>query len=153
MRPEHPTGALLAPAEWERLLAALPPGCVVAADEACLDYVPFERRIPRLRDVEARRPVVLLRSFSKFYGPAGLRLGYVVADEALVAYLAAVEERYNVNCVVLAEGLARRRLLVRAGSELGLPGYLRITVAPAPVMRRVVDDFREVVAELAPVGT
>jgi histidinol-phosphate aminotransferase len=44
---------------------------------------------------------------------------------------------------LLAEELARQGLLIRPGSELGLPGYVRITVGPVPLMRRVVAAFAE----------
>ena len=203
--PNNPTGDVLDEAEWRHLLDGLPPACVVVVDEAYVDYVPPAARVARLLSVEEGRPVVVLRSFSKFYGLAGLRLGYAVVDEALAQFLAIVDEPYNVNCaalaagraclravdaaearrrevaearealadglreagaeplpsaanfvlarvpvddVLLADGLARRGLLVRAGSEIGLPGYVRITVGPAPLMCRVASELGEVRAAL-----
>jgi histidinol-phosphate aminotransferase len=47
----------------------------------------------------------------------------------------------GVDDVALAEALARRGLLVRAGSELGLDGFVRITVGPEELMRRAVDEL------------
>lgn len=191
--PNNPTGSLIRPDEWEAFLAVLPERCAVVVDEAYIDYVPLERRARREADVEAGRPVVALRSFSKIFGLAGLRLGYAIVDETLAAYLDVVQEPFNVNRAALAAGRAclrhpevveeRRRaaaaarsflcrllgeigveplpseanfllarvgvddvalaraleakgILVRAGSELGLPGYLRITVGPPPLMER-----------------
>ena len=104
--PNNPTGLRLDPEEWSEFLNSLPAGCVVVADEAYVDYLPLEGRAPRVAEIEAGRALVVLRSFSKFFGLAGLRLGYAVADPALVAHLAVVEEPFNVNCAALAEGVA-----------------------------------------------
>jgi histidinol-phosphate aminotransferase len=204
--PNNPTGDVLAPSEWTFLLDAIPDSCVAVVDEAYVDYVPPGERLPRLAAIEEGQAVVVLRSFSKFFGLAGLRLGYAIADDALVDYLAVVEEPYNVNCAALAAGraclravdaadrrrkevaearellarglhdvgaeplpaaanfvlarvgvddrllaeeLARRGLLIRPGSDVGFPGYVRITVGPAPLMRRVLDAFAEVSSALA----
>ena len=198
--PNNPTGDMLEPGEWAYLLDQLPGSCVAVVDEAYVDFVALEARLPRLAAVEEGRPVVVLRSFSKFFGLAGLRLGYTIADAALTDGLALVEEPYNVNCAALAAGraclragdaaeerrrevaearellaaglrdagaeplpaaanfvlarigvddrmladeLARQGLLVRPGSDVGLPGYVRITVGPVPLMRRVVAAFTD----------
>jgi histidinol-phosphate aminotransferase len=203
--PNNPTGDVLGAGEWAELLDALPPGCVAIVDEAYVDFLPEAERLPRVRDVEAGRPVVLLRTFSKLYGLAGLRLGYAVVDEELARYLALVEEPYNVSLaaiaagraclrateaadrrrtevaagraaltdglraagleprpsaanfvmarvdvddVALAERLARRGLLIRAGTDFGLGGYVRITVGPVDLMHRVTDAVRDVCTEL-----
>ncbi len=203
--PNNPTGAVLEREEWAAFLDALPDSCVVVADEAYADFLPAEGRIRRELDVEAGRPVVVLRSFSKFYGLAGLRLGYAVVDEALGAYLALVDEPYNVNCAALAAGraclrateaaeerrrevgegretladglrearleplpsvtnfvlarvdvddtalaeaLAARAILIRPGTDFNLPGYVRITVGPAQLMRHVTAELHEVCSEL-----
>lgn len=202
--PNNPTGAVLDRDEWKAFLAALPDGCVVVADEAYVDFLPAERRVGRELDVD-RWPVVVLRSFSKFYGLAGLRLGYAIVEEALAPYLALMEEPYNVNCaalaagrasllateaaaqrrqqvregretltrglreagleplpseanfvmarvdvddLVLAEELARSGLLIRPGTDFGLPGYVRITAGPVPLMERVTAELRDVCARM-----
>jgi histidinol-phosphate aminotransferase len=203
--PNNPTGAVLDAGEWAAFLDGLPDRCVAVVDEAYVDYVPTEQRVQRVADIGAGRLLVLLRSFSKFFGLAGLRLGYVIAPEALVPYLAIVEEPYNVNCAALAagraclragaaaddrrrdvaearetlsegmraagleplpsetnfvlarvdvdeaalaDGLAARGILIRPGSDVGLPGHVRITVGPVPLMNRVAADLREVCAGL-----
>ncbi|MGI8479774.1 MAG: pyridoxal phosphate-dependent aminotransferase [Gaiellaceae bacterium] len=199
--PNNPTASVVDAVEWERFLEALPDACVAVVDEAYIDYLPVSRRVRRELDVENGRPVVLLRSFSKFFGLAGLRLGYAIVDEALASYLDIVDEPFNVNCAGLAAGraclratdaadrrrgevaearealarglrqagavplpsaanfvlarvdvddaaladrLAARGLLIRPGSDFGLPGYVRITVGPTPLMDRVVAEVREV---------
>jgi histidinol-phosphate aminotransferase len=104
--PNNPTGSLIDPAEWSAFLDALPPGCVAVADEAYIDYVDPATRIRREQDVAAGRPVVVLRTFSKIFGLAGMRLGYAIAAPELVPYLQAVQEPFNVNRPALVAGTA-----------------------------------------------
>ena len=108
--PNNPTGTALERREWEEFLDALPERCVVVADEAYVDFLPPDRRLGRERDVVDGKPLVVLRSFSKFFGLAGLRLGYAIADEALAGYFRVVDEPFNVNCVALAAGRASLRV-------------------------------------------
>ena len=132
--PNNPTGSLIDPADWAAFLDALPPGCLAVADEAYMDYVDPGTRIRREDDVAAGRPVVVLRTFSKIFGLAGLRLGYAIAAPELVPYLQTVQEPFNVNRPALVAGAAslgrpdelaeRRRATVeaRAGLAAALAG-------------------------------
>src|SRR3954462_14637678 len=70
-----------------------------------MDYVPPEERPRREDDVAGGRRVVVLRTFSKIFGLAGLRLGSVPAAPALVDLLHSVQEPFNVNRAALAGGL------------------------------------------------
>lgn len=161
--PNNPTGLRLEPGKWSAFLDSLPADCVVVADEAYIDYLPLDGRIPRITDVEAGRPLVVLRSFSKFYGLAGLRLGYAVAGEALVAHLAVVEEPFNVNCVALeaggaslraTEAAACRRDEVTEAREALIEALRAAGAEPYPsetnfVLARIDGDDRLIAAELA----
>ena len=129
--PNNPTGTALERREWEAFLDALPERCVVVADEAYMDFLPPDRRLGRERDVLDGKPLVVLRSFSKFFGLAGLRLGCAIADEALAGYLRAVDEPFNVNCMALAAG----RASLRVGDEVHA------------TRRREVADAREYLTE------
>jgi histidinol-phosphate aminotransferase len=104
--PNNPTGSLLEAAEWGDFLRALPEDCVVAADEAYIDFVPPEERLRREDDIAAGRPLIVLRTFSKIFGLAGLRLGYAVATPGLIPYLQTVQEPFNLNRPALVAGLA-----------------------------------------------
>jgi histidinol-phosphate aminotransferase len=110
--PNNPTGLRVEAAEWRAFLDAVGPDCVVVADEAYVDYVAPLERVRREDDVADGRRVVVLRTFSKIFGLAGLRLGYALADPALVRYLQSVQEPFNVNRAALAAGVAS---LGRAG--------------------------------------
>ena len=104
--PNNPTGLLIRRQEWEAFLAAVPEGIVAVVDEAYREYAEPEHRVVREPDVLAGRPVVLLRTFSKIFGLAGLRLGYAVAHPELAPFLDVVQEPFNVNRAALAAGRA-----------------------------------------------
>jgi histidinol-phosphate aminotransferase len=104
--PNNPTGAVVSTADWQAFLDALPDGCLAVVDEAYGEYVDPAQRIRREDDVTAGRPVLLLRTFSKIFGLAGLRLGYAVAAPELADFLHVVQEPFNVNRVALAAGTA-----------------------------------------------
>ncbi|HKP19580.1 MAG TPA: aminotransferase class I/II-fold pyridoxal phosphate-dependent enzyme [Gaiellaceae bacterium] len=161
--PNNPTGSLTEPDEWRAFLAALPPRCVAVADEAYADYVDPALRLGRERDVEAGRPLVVLRTLSKLFGLAGLRLGYAVADPELAHFLDVVHEPFNVNRAALAAGrasLARpelieeRRQAVAAARDLLCLRLVEAGVEPMPsqanfVLVRVGGDDRELARALA----
>jgi histidinol-phosphate aminotransferase len=104
--PNNPTGSLIDPSDWAAFLDALPPGCVAVADEAYIDYIDPRTRMRREEDVAGGRPLVVLRTFSKIFGLAGLRLGYAIAAPELVPYLQTVQEPFNVNRPALVAGAA-----------------------------------------------
>ncbi len=104
--PNNPTGSLARPDEWRRFLDELPGDCVVVADEAYADYVDPRLRLGRERDVQAGKPVAVLRTMSKLFGLAGLRLGYAIVDAELAHFLNVVQEPFNVNRAALAAGTA-----------------------------------------------
>lgn len=104
--PNNPTGDALSAGEWDRFLDALPPGCLAVVDEAYGDYRSAAAWPNRIAQVADGRPLVILRTFSKLFGIAGLRLGYAIVHPDLVACYDAVQEPFNVNRLALAAGTA-----------------------------------------------
>jgi len=104
--PNNPTGTSVGAAAFDRFAASLPESVVLAIDEA---YVEYARR-PDFPDALAwvrRRPgTCVLRTFSKIYGLAGLRVGYAVADRELAGYLERARHPFNVNVIAEAAALA-----------------------------------------------
>ena len=82
--PNNPTGTLTPHSDIEQLLAAKPKGSVVLVDEA---YIHFSDGVSVLDLVKADRDVVVLRTFSKIYGMAGIRCGMAIARPDLLAKL------------------------------------------------------------------
>ncbi|MCC6169723.1 MAG: histidinol-phosphate transaminase [Caldilineaceae bacterium] len=101
--PNNPTGNWLSDADLERLLA-LP--LLVVLDEA---YVEFADQPSRAGWVLQHKNLVVLRTFSKAAGIAGLRLGYGICPEWLMATLWKFKQPYNVNVAATVAGLASLR--------------------------------------------
>jgi histidinol-phosphate aminotransferase len=102
--PNNPTGTANTEAELLEFARALPEHVVAVFDEAYADYL---QPPPDLRPliVEAR-PVICLRTFSKIYGLASLRIGYGRAGAEMCALLNRVRQPFNVNAIAQAAALA-----------------------------------------------
>ncbi len=84
--PNNPTGTVTPRADIEKLIAAKPAGSVVVIDEA---YIHFSDEPPASDLIRAGKDVVVLRTFSKVYGMAGLRAGFAIARPDLLKRVAA----------------------------------------------------------------
>jgi histidinol-phosphate aminotransferase len=149
--PNNPTGSLVDRDEWEAFLDSLPGGTVAVVDEAYREYVEPERRLEREADVGAGRPVVLLRTFSKIFGLAGLRLGYAVCDPEVAAFLDVVQEPFNVNRAALAAGracLARPEVIEARRRESGEARALLARLLADAGMRPVPSQANFVLVEV-----
>jgi len=107
--PNNPTGTMLSAAEIESALAKIPEHVVVVFDEAYYEYVRDAEYPDSLRYVRDGRPVVVLRTFSKIYGLAGLRVGYGMTTSEIASYVNRVRPPFNVNS--LAQEAAQAALL------------------------------------------
>jgi histidinol-phosphate aminotransferase len=101
--PNNPTGNWLDDASFERLVN-LP--LLVVLDEAYVEFADHPSRAPL---VTQRDNLVVLRTFSKAAGIAGLRLGYAIAPEWLMATLWTFKQPYNVNVAASVAGIASLR--------------------------------------------
>ncbi len=107
--PSNPVGSALDAREFERLLAALPAHTLLVWDEAYHEYAAADPGYPDcLALLEgAGHPFVLLRTFSKAYALAGLRVGYGICSEpALAALIDRLRNPFNVNALAQAAALA-----------------------------------------------
>jgi histidinol-phosphate aminotransferase len=124
--PNNPTGTAFGREEFEAFLAALPLTVTLVVDEAYIDFAD-DPEVPASLDYLAEdRPLVGLRTFSKAYGLAGLRIGYGFGPSELMDYLNRLRMPFNVNRLAqvaaraaLTDGdfLARTREVVLAGKE------------------------------------
>ncbi len=104
--PNNPTGTWNRRAEVEELLGRLPPPVLLVLDEAYFEYVDEPDYPDGVALVRRGEPVVVLRTFSKVYGLAGLRVGYGVATPAVIDAVDTVREPFNSNAVGQAAALA-----------------------------------------------
>jgi len=95
--PNNPTGTVVSKGAFERFLDALPPEVVVVVDEAYAEFVRDVDSPDGMRYLDSERPLVVLRTFSKAYGLAGLRIGYGVMPARLADLLHRVREPFNAN--------------------------------------------------------
>jgi histidinol-phosphate aminotransferase len=98
--PNSPSGTSLSRRRVAQLASALP--CPLVVDEAYADFAD-EHCIPL---VEEHPNVIVTRSFSKGYGLAGIRLGYLIARPEIVEQLLKVKDSYNCDALSLAAGIA-----------------------------------------------
>ncbi len=104
--PNNPTGTLAPPAEASRLIEETPPNIVLVMDEAYIEFLdkPLDL-IPLV--LSGQKPnLILLRTFSKIFGLAGLRLGYGIGHPAFIAALEKIRQPFNINSLAQAAGLA-----------------------------------------------
>ncbi|MBW3661009.1 MAG: histidinol-phosphate transaminase [Gemmatimonadetes bacterium] len=105
--PCNPTGTHVAPDDLAAFLDALPPRVLVLLDRAYYEFVPpgerFEEDVERILGGEN---LAVLRTFSKAYGLAGLRIGYALARPDHVRALDRVREAFNTSVVAQAAGMA-----------------------------------------------
>jgi histidinol-phosphate aminotransferase len=104
--PNNPTGALVSRADIEAFIRDLPRLAVLVLDEAYVDFVRHGERIEPRAWIETDHPILFLRTFSKAYGLAGLRIGYGLAHRELVDYLDRVRQPFNVSSLAQAGALA-----------------------------------------------
>jgi len=93
--PNNPTGTMNTNGEVERFMARAPDHTIVVFDEAYYEFVDREDYPQTLRWVKAGRNVIILRTFSKIYGLAGMRIGYAIAREELIWALNQVRQVFN----------------------------------------------------------
>ncbi len=97
--PNNPTGTLMERDEVDYLVNRLPEYVLAVFDEAYYDYRDPDRYPDTLAYVKQGRNVVILRSFSKSYGLAALRIGYALTTASIAAAMNAVREAFNVNAL------------------------------------------------------
>jgi histidinol-phosphate aminotransferase len=104
--PNNPTGTIVLEPEVERFMHGLPDGIITVFDEAYHEYVQHPQYPDSLRFLKEGRLVVTLRTFSKIYALAGLRVGYGISSEEMISLMNRVRMPFNVTCVGQIAALA-----------------------------------------------
>ena len=140
--PSNPVGCMLNGEQFERVLAATPENTVLVVDEAYYEYALHDDNYPDVLAMLMDRagPWIVLRTFSKAWGLAGLRVGYGMADSAeLVSLMDKVRSPFNVN-------MAAQRAALAAWND---PAHMRAGVAATVALR---EQLRRQLLELAEPG-
>jgi histidinol-phosphate aminotransferase len=159
--PNNPTSTLVDGDAIARFVGSVPDHVIVCIDEAYVELLPPDLQPDTVRHVREGRKVVLLRTFSKTYGLAGLRLGYGLAPEECASLLNRARQPFNVSAMAMAAAVAalddedhvrRTREMVRDGvsyleaefDRMGLP----FVPAKANFILVEVGDGRRVFVEM-----
>jgi histidinol-phosphate aminotransferase len=104
--PNNPTGTHVGRAAVETLLREVPPEVIVVMDEAYFEYTDAPDYVSSLELRGLRERLVVMRTFSKAYGLAALRVGYAVAQPAIIDYMNRVRAPFNVTSPGQAAAMA-----------------------------------------------
>ena len=160
--PNNPTGTYLPRRTLAAFLERMPPSVIVVLDEAYAEYARAEDYPDGIRDFRHLPRLVVLRTFSKIHGLAGLRVGYGVMHPRLVHYLDCVRQPFNVSAPAQAAALAalsdeahvrRSQAVVREGMGELEQGLTRLGLQVVPsqanfLLVRFPSDALEVVRAL-----
>lgn len=104
--PNNPTGTVVSNEKLMEFVSAVPENVLLALDEAYIEFM--ESPLDLVSEIRAghRKNLLLMRTFSKIYGLAGLRLGYGIGHPELVSELEKVRQPFNINALVQAGALA-----------------------------------------------
>jgi len=122
--PNNPTGTLAPRADVVQLVAEFPDDRLLVMDEAYIDFLETPVDLLPLIRAGSKPNLLLMRTFSKIFGLAGLRLGYGIGRPELIAALEKVRQPFNINSIAQAGALAalddREHLArTRANNALG----------------------------------
>lgn len=138
--PNNPTGTVVSPAALDAFVAALPEHVVLVLDEAYVDYMD-DALVPDFRRYLKQKPVIVVRTFSKIAGLAGIRIAYAMAEPELIALLGKVQAPFSTTNLAQAAALASlrdeahrqaSRELARDGRQLLRAELLRLGLPCAP---------------------
>ncbi len=105
--PSNPVGCILTQADLDRMVAGMLPGTVLVLDEAYVEYAASEMPDSIALLKSEKVPLIVLRTFSKAYGLAGLRVGYAVTSSPEMSrVMSAAKTPFNVNAAAQAAALA-----------------------------------------------
>jgi len=139
--PNNPTGTFVNHRNLSNFIKKLPRGVIVVVDEAYCEYASDPYFPHSLELLEGGHPLLVLRTFSKIYGLAGLRIGYGIGSKQLIADMQRVREPFNVNHMAQVAAaaaleddlhLARSRNLVEEGRRQVALGLEEMGLYPVP---------------------
>lgn len=118
--PNNPTGTYVDKKEICEFLKSLPDRVIVVLDEAYIEFAKVKDFPQSLSYLNEGKNIIILRTFSKVYGLAGLRIGYAIANDEFIRYMERVRQPFNVN------SLAQVAATAALGDEVFLKKYIRL---------------------------
>ncbi len=100
--PNNPTGTVIQKEKFENFIELLPEHIWMVVDEAYAEFADKEELPDMIPYIQNRKNVIIVRTFSKYYGLAGARLGYLIAHPEVIQMYDTVSEPFNANRIALA---------------------------------------------------
>lgn len=104
--PNNPTGTLASREELVQFLNEVPDDVLLVLDEAYIEFLDDPLDLVSLVRLGARKNLILMRTFSKIYGLAGLRIGYGIGNPEFIAALEKIRQPFNINLLAQTAALA-----------------------------------------------
>ncbi|MBT8350662.1 MAG: histidinol-phosphate transaminase [Deltaproteobacteria bacterium] len=104
--PNNPTGTIILKDEFKNFLESIPPEVLVVVDEAYIEFVREKNCAYGTDYIDTQRPLVVLRTFSKAYGLAGLRIGYGIMSAEISGLINRVRLPFNTNSLAQVGAVA-----------------------------------------------
>ncbi len=104
--PNNPTGTMNSKPEFDAFMDAVPEDIIVVIDEAYYEYVVSPEYADSLKHLRQGRNLLVLRTFSKIYGLAGLRIGYGMSSAEILEEMNRIREPFNTGTLAQAAALA-----------------------------------------------
>jgi histidinol-phosphate aminotransferase len=199
--PHNPSGTIISKEDFEYLLRSTGRNVLIVMDEAYYEYMPPQKQFDTVSYISGNPNLIVLRTFSKIYGLAGLRIGYGIADPEIITGLNKIRLPFNVSSVAqkaaiaaladrdyilkirdtisngkdkfysafkeagieyvesfanfilvktgeksgaIVEEFLKNGFIVRPGVNLGLPGYIRVTLATPEIDEKFLMVFIEI---------
>jgi len=196
--PHNPTGTNINRREFDYVVENINKDVLLVVDEAYREYVPEQEKINTIGYLSGSSNLMILRTFSKIFGLAGLRIGYGISNSSIISVLNKVRIPFNVNFIAqkaavaaldnesyineisekiekekdrfydilnkngigfiksyanfilintgknsdrIVEGLLKNGFIVRPGKNLGIPGYIRVTIALPEINEKFLSVF------------
>ncbi|MCD6318176.1 histidinol-phosphate transaminase [Candidatus Aerophobetes bacterium] len=160
--PNNPTGTIVRKKEVEDLFKFLPSSILIIFDEAYCEYVEDPDYPQTLEWVRKGKNLIILRTFSKIYGLAGLRIGYGIAKKEIIDILNRARPPFNVNSLAQIAALAslsdiehlhRSKKLVKEGKKFLYHSLKEMEIPFVPtqtnfILIRTGEKTKEIVDEL-----
>lgn len=139
--PNNPTGTMVSGEAIDAFMRKVPEHVVVVFDEAYVELLPVDQQPDVLKYVRQGRNVVVMRTFSKTYGLAGLRIGYGIAPAECIQFMHRVRQPFNTTVMAQIAAIAaldddayveRTRAMMRTGLDILQGGFKKMGLPYVP---------------------
>ena len=104
--PNNPTGTINRKVELDKMMEKVPENVLVVLDEAYYEYVSAPDYADSMKYLHSEKNILILRTFSKIYGLAGLRIGYGIAKKEILDHMNRLREPFNTNTIAQRAAVA-----------------------------------------------